>query len=156
MTAVPTLAPLEAAQLLALIDLWVDCWSLAMPQIDFEARRDWFARHLETLHTAGARTMIAWASDGRALLGFVTVDPAQSVLDQLCVAPRAQGSGVADQLMRCARTLCPSGLTLVVNEDNPRARRFYARQGFVQVGEGINELSGLRTLTLRWSPTRRP
>ena len=68
-----------------LADLWVATWTLAMPAIDFEARR-----------------------------------------------------------------LSPAAITLDVNLDNARAVAFYRREGFVQIGEGANPRSGLKTLKLRW------
>ncbi len=42
----------------------------------------------------------------------------------------------------------PTGLELHVNLDNPRAVRFYEREGFVQIGEGVSPRSGLPILSL--------
>ena len=44
------IAPVNAALMPALADLWVAAWTQAMPQIDFEARRPWLKAHLEALH----------------------------------------------------------------------------------------------------------
>ena len=41
-------------------------------------------------------------------------------------------------------------ITLTVNQDNGHALRFYAREGFVKIGEGVNAMSGLRTLRMEW------
>jgi putative acetyltransferase len=126
-----------------------------MPQIDFEARRAWFVEHLARLIRAGAVTICAADGPG-TLLGFITIAPATGEVDQLCVAPSAQGRGVAQALMARARDLSPSGLSLSVNQDNPRALRFYERQGFVRTGEGVNARSGLPTYALRWTPIPQP
>jgi putative acetyltransferase len=44
----------------------------------------------------------------------------------------------------------PAVIELDVNETNPRARRFYEREGFSIVGRGLNPQSGLSTLKMRW------
>nr|WP_237477582.1 GNAT family N-acetyltransferase [Lichenibacterium sp. 6Y81] len=119
-----------------------------MPEIDFDARRPWLAAHLDALLLAGARIIVAEV--GGAPAGFVTVDPARRHLDQLAVRPDQQGAGVADRLMGAAKALSPGGLSLDVNAANARARRFYARHGFVEVSTGSNPRSGLPTLSLRW------
>ena len=138
------------ADLASLADLWIASWRVAMPDIDFSARRPWFLDHLQDLEAAGAVTICA-LDDSDRLLGFVNFDPAAAYLDQLAVAPRAKGSGVASQLLAEARRLSPGGLTLDVNQDNARALRFYAREGFEKIAEGTNPRSGLRTWRLRLS-----
>ena len=136
----------------ALLGLWVQAWAAAMPEIDFEARRPWLDRHLDALLTVGARLLVADA--GGAPAGFVAVDIGRAYLDQLAVHPLHQGSGVAGLLVAGAKALSPEGLRLDVNAANARARRFYARHGFVAVSEGVNPRSGLPTLLLLWSNKR--
>jgi putative acetyltransferase len=149
------LVPAVSTQRGAMIDLWVAAWTAAMPQIDFDARRPWFAARLEELAASGALTTCA--VDARdALLGFVIVDPVSGELDQLCVAEKAQGSGLASRLMAQARRHSPNGLSLSVNLDNARALRFYEREGFRRGEEGRNPLSGLPTLRMFWRPTPQP
>ncbi len=147
----PTPRDATAADRPALLDLWVLAWRAAMPEIDFAARRPWLDGHLDALLAAGARLLVAEA--GGALAGFVTVDPVRRHLDQLAVHPDHQGGGIADGLMAAAQALSPGGLDLDVNAGNLRARRFYARHGYVAVGTGTNARSGLPTLTLRWGDT---
>ena len=119
-----------------------------MPEIDFDARRGWLGRHLAVLTAAGCRILVAEV-DGE-IAGFVTVDPRLRHLDQLAVHPAHQGGGVADHLMEGAKALSPAGLDLDVNDDNGRARRFYARHGFEMVASGRNPNSGRPTLLMRW------
>ena len=80
------------AHLHELADLWVASWQAAMPQIDFEARRSWFAGHLSDLQRAGTQIVCAFDAQG-AIAGVVTVDPVSGYLDQLAVAPRYWGEG---------------------------------------------------------------
>ena len=82
--------------------------------------------------------------------GFVTIDPARGCLDQLCVAPAEQGSGLARALLDEAKRRSPGVVELDVNEANPRARRFYEREGFAVVGRGLSRQSRLPTLKMIW------
>lgn len=148
----PGLRDAVAADRPGLLALWVLAWQAAMPAIDFEARRPWLDEHLDGLLVAGARLLVAEAD--RAPAGFVTVDPARRHLDQLVVHPAQGGRGLADRLMAGAKALSPDGLSLEVNADNGRARRFYARHGFAPVGAGTNVRSGLPTLLLLWRHDR--
>jgi putative acetyltransferase len=132
-----------------LADLWVASWREAMPRIDFSARTQWFRQHMLSLEAAGAATICGFDGADR-LIGFVTVDPATGYLDQLCVAAEAKGSGAAASLLNEARRIAPKELLLDVNQDNARAVRFYEREGFERVGEGVNPGSGLKTWRLRW------
>ena len=143
------ITPLRAALMPALTDLWVAAWMKAMPQIDFEARRLWFANHLDALHAQDYVTRCAMAPEG-GLAGFVTIEPRSGELDQIAVAPGASRRGVGGLLMQDARLLAPGRITLSVNQDNGGALRFYEQEGFVVIGEGVNALSGLRTLRMEW------
>jgi len=131
-------------------DFWVVSWAKTMPDIDFEARRPWLAAHLQTLAASGVQIRVAVAEGGR-LSGFVTIDPASGHLDQICVAPDWWGGGVAEALVAAARGLSPDRLELDVNADNPRAIRFYAREGFVATSQSLNPRSGLPILRMVWT-----
>lgn len=135
-----------------LADLWVAAWTQAMPQIDFEARRAWFVDHIGGLEADGAAIVCAFDADNGDMLGFVTIDPANGYLDQIAVAPKAQGSSAAKVLLAEAQRLSPARVRLQVNAGNPRAIAFYEREGFVKTGESVNPMSGLPTISLEWRP----
>ncbi len=143
------IAPLTQALMPELADLWVAAWTQAMPQIDFEARRPWLKAHLEGLHQQAYVTRCALEATG-ALAGFVTLQPRSGELDQIAVAPWAARRGLGRRLLEEARALAPGLITLTVNQDNGPALRFYEREGFVRIGEGVNAMSGLRTLRMEW------
>ena len=86
---------------------------------------------------------------GGALVGFVTID-ASGYLDQLVVAPEHWGSPLANTLVDEAKRLSPDRITLLVNNDNARAIRFYERNGFVHAGEDVNPTSGRPVLRMEW------
>lgn len=148
--AVRSYAPDDLAGMTA---LWVASWNEAMPEIDFEARRDWFTRHIAALLAQNQHILIGFDRTAGNIAGFVTVDPATHVLDQLVVSVAHKGTGVAQILLDHARQVSPELLLLEVNSENPRARAFYTRQGFTEIGRGRNRLSGRETLKLAW---RRP
>ena len=87
------------------------------------------------------------ASEGDDPIGFaklgppelpVETPPATIELRQIYVLERATGRGVGAQLMdwatQTAKVRQADHLQLSVYVDNHRARRFYARRGFVEIG----------------------
>jgi putative acetyltransferase len=138
------------ADLVALIDLWVAAWRDTGFAIDFDARREWLGNHLRALRDQGAGIVVGLDPAG-APAGFVTIHPKTGALDQLCIAPREQGSGLARALLDEAKRRSPGAVELEVNEANARALRFYEREGFVFVSRGSSALSGLPTLKMRWN-----
>jgi putative acetyltransferase len=134
----------------AAIELWQRTWQRHYPHIDFGKRVDWWRTRWRSELVPTATISVAEADGG--MVGFVTVDPKSGYLDQIVVAPEAWGSGVATMLMNEARRISPGGLELKVNADNARAIRFYEKQGFVDVGETVNETSGAPVRMMRWRP----
>lgn len=122
--------PFAPADVDKLADLWVRAWVKTMPSIDFEARRPWIVEHL----ALPAQVVVS----GEPPAGFAMLWPERGELDQLAVNPAAWGTGVADALMAWAKSVCPAGLWLDVNQDNFRAAGFYRRHGFAVVSSGTN------------------
>ena len=131
----------------AAIELWRLTWQQAYPGIDFSARVAWWRERWRNELVANAAIIVAEQAD--ALVGFVTID-GTGYLDQLVVGPDHWGSPLATSLVDEAKRLSPSGVTLLVNKDNTRAIRFYARNGFVHAGEDVNPTSGRAVLKMRW------
>lgn len=144
-----TLREMTEADIPAVIEMWVAAWAAAMPVIDFEARRDYFANRLVEHGDQGARRLIAITGDGRPC-GLVVVNPATRYLDQITVATTQTGSGLAARLLAEAQNLSPDGLTLHVNQDNPRAIRFYEKNGWRRGEANVNPRSGLPIWLYHW------
>jgi putative acetyltransferase len=138
----------RCADLSALADLWVASWQAAMPGIDFAARRNWFFDYVREIERQGGATICAFR--GEHLLGFILLDQGRGVLEQIAVSPELFGSGIGALLLDEAKRLCPSGFSLEVNADNPRALRFYEKAGFARQEPGVNPASGLKTWLMRW------
>ena len=141
----------DEADLPDLLDLWAAAWRDTGFAIDFDARRPWLAGRLRAHRESGGAIVIGLDPSGRPA-GFVTLDPATGYLDQLCVAPRERGSGLAAALLDAAKRLAPDRVELDVNEANGRALRFYEREGFRAITRGLSAQSGLPTLRMRWTP----
>jgi len=131
----------------AAIALWQQTWQRAYPSIDFAARVPWWRARWRGELVPNAAIVVA-EQDG-ALTGFVTID-ATGYLDQLVVAPDHWGSELANALVDEAKRRSPDRITLLVNQDNVRAIRFYERNGFVHAGEDVNPTSGRPVLRMEW------
>ena len=140
------------ADLPALVDFWVAAWRETGLDIDFDRRRAWLMTHLRALRAGGAEIIVGLDARGSPA-GFTVIDAKSGYLDQLCVAPAERGAGLASALIDEAKRRSPAVIELDVNEMNPRALRFYEREGFSVVGRGLNPQSGLPTLKMRWRAT---
>jgi ribosomal protein S18 acetylase RimI-like enzyme len=93
------------------------------------------------------------AEDAEGICGFVATGPADAEdetrreLYAIYVLPRAWGSPAATRLMsaalEAARARGEKAVILWVLEDNPRARRFYEREGWREEGTGETEYLGV-------------
>jgi putative acetyltransferase len=146
-TADFTLRPYRTEDEDAAIELWRLTWQQAYPAIDFTARVAWWRERWRSELVPNAQIIVA--EQAEALVGFVTID-GTGYLDQLVVSPDHWGSPLATSLVNEAKRLSPNGVTLLVNKDNTRAIRFYARNGFVHAGEDVNPTSGRAVLKMGW------
>lgn len=129
------------------MSLWVESWQATMPDIDFSTRGDWLRERLAA-HLAGGVSVLCEEEDGR-VVGFVTVDARSGHVDQLAVRRDRFGSGVATRLLAAAKAVADGALALEVNQENPRAVRFYMREGFRIIGEGEVGPTRRRTWLMR-------
>jgi putative acetyltransferase len=149
MSASFTLRPYQASDEDAAIALWQHTWQRAYPAIDFAERVAWWRERWRDELVPKAAIVVAERAG--EITGFVTID-GKGYLDQLVVAPEHWGSPLATMLVEEAKRLSPGHVTLLVNADNARAIRFYARNGFVHAGEDVNPTSGRPVLRMAWQP----
>ena len=142
-----TLRPYRESDEDAAIALWLKTWQQTYPGIDFAARVAWWRERWRAELVPNAAIMVAEEAD--TLVGFVTID-SNAYLDQLVVSPDRWGSTLAGALVDEAKRLSPDSITLLVNEDNARAIRFYERNGFVHAGKDVNPTSGRPVLKMIW------
>jgi putative acetyltransferase len=144
------LRPYRAEDLEPALDLWRRAWDAAMPEIEFSARMSWW-RDRWTRELVPNNEVIVAEADGEQI-GFVVINKESGYLDQIVVDPKFWGSGAAKRLLGEAKRICPQSVILDVNQSNPRALRFYEREGFVRIGEGKNPISGKPTFRCEWKP----
>ncbi len=96
---------------------------------------------------------VVWVAQMRGrVIGFVSVGPSRTEecageLYAIYVLPEAWGSGAAHELMRAAKAWfasegCSTAMLWVL-ADNPRARRFYEREGWSADGMRIEVMRGV-------------
>ncbi len=151
MSATFHLRPYRADDEEAAVALWLETWQKAYPSIDFAARVPWWRARWRDELVPNAAIMVA--EQAGALVGFVTID-SNGYLDQLVVVPDQWGSELGNALVAEAKRLSPDCIALLVNADNARAIRFYARNGFVHAGEDVNPTSGRPVLRMEWKANR--
>ncbi len=96
----------------------------ALVHTDDEVRR-WF-------HEVVMPERDLWVAEaGGVVVGVLVLDGPE--LDQLYVAPGETSNGIGRALLDHAKARRPDGLALWVFESNVGARRFYEREGFVEV-----------------------
>ncbi|HSX21817.1 MAG TPA: GNAT family N-acetyltransferase [Gaiellaceae bacterium] len=124
--------------------------------IDASRRRDGWERNL----AAGEHAFVA-EEDGR-IVAFVSVGAGESEgvgeLFAIYALPEAWGSGAGTALMRAGlatlRDLGYREAVLWVLDDNPRARRFYEREGWMlDGGTKEGEFLGLQAAEVRYRIT---
>ena len=76
------------------------------------------------------------------------------MVDQLYVAPGWTGNGIGGRLLALAKTQRPSGLDLYTFLTNTGARRFYERNGFVEIsrGDGSGNEEAQPDVRYAWRP----
>ena len=130
------------------VALWVETWQTAYPHLDFAGRRE--ALRERWHNEIAPLPIIVLAVVGKRIVGFFTLEPGRSYVDQLAVAPDMWGTPVAAVLIDEAKRLSPAMLELNVNQDNFRAIRFYQKHGFATIREDVNPRSGAPIFWMRW------
>jgi putative acetyltransferase len=142
------LRPFAPGDLDDIAALWLASWQLTLPEIDFAARLPWFRKHLVELMDKGYAVTSAVEAGGR-VVGFTAVEDSEGHLDQIAVHPDRWGGDVADRLISAAKQRI-GRVILDVNQDNPRAVRFYEKHGFRRLRPGANPASGRPTWWYVW------
>jgi ribosomal protein S18 acetylase RimI-like enzyme len=107
--------------------LWLASWHSTGLAVAHLATESLLLDRIPRELAAGWDAHLAW--ENGEPVGFLALKPASSCLDQLFVAPQAQGRGVGRMLLDFAKDRLPNGLWLRTAADNVRACRFYERNG---------------------------
>ncbi len=121
-----TVRPFARGDEAALVDIWFRGWlsvELERPVLTRARLEERLPRDL------AGRWDATVAEAGGGMVGFLAMAPKERRLDQLFVAPEAQGRGVGHRLFEVARQAMPGGFWLSTQPGNSRARAFYERAG---------------------------
>jgi GNAT superfamily N-acetyltransferase len=128
--------------------LWLDSWrSTGLAEA---AGGDWQTLHDRIPVEIAAGWTVHVAEEDGTLLGFSAANAADNCLDQLFVAPDAQGRGIGKALLDDAKAGGPEGLWLRTPVANFGACLFYEREGFA-AGEIVpHPKYGIPFVIYRW------
>lgn len=123
----------------------------------------WYSTGLKTLFDPGLemlRTRIpeevvkGWdlyaAEEAGQIVAMLAINPRDSYLDQLWVAPAHQGRGIGRALLTFTRQKLPDEIWLRCVVQNESAWRWYEREGFLLEGEEDVPPSNMRMKRYRW------
>ena len=122
------------------------------------AENTWFPNHAP--ESASEQAMRERIENGSVFVsknqgeteGFVAFS--NGYLDCLYLMPEVRNKGLGKVLLQRAKESNPRGLGLWVLEKNQDARRFYAREGFVETarGDGSDNEENLPDIRMDWKP----
>ena len=128
--------------------LWLASWRSTGLAVAQRATADVLLDRIPWELAAGWDVHLAW-EDGKPV-GFLALKPASACLDQLFVAPEAQGRRIGRALLDFAKDRLPNGLWLRTATDNLRACRFYERNGLRRGETQFHPTLGHQTVIYRW------
>jgi ribosomal protein S18 acetylase RimI-like enzyme len=137
----------------ALAHLWFDSWQSIGISNDTDLTRD---ELVARFYSELSRWCLFAASVGDRPVGLLAIVPEESWLDQLFVAPEAQGGGVGRALLQQARSEMPDGFWLWSAVDNQRACRWYEREGFTETEREFNVKHRRERVRYTWEPATTP
>ena len=109
---------------------------------------EYWRSNLEPVREAIASAEVYVADSGGRVLGFIGLDG--GYIAGIFVSPESRGRGVGRQLLERAKAR-HARLELQVYAENPRARRFYEREGFSVLSEGADSGTGRAELVMAWA-----
>lgn len=136
--------PSHAPACAAILNDWIDATDW-MPRVHAPETAEPFIREVVFAMRR------AWvAEEGGEAVGFLALD-IEGCITALYVASNARGRGVGRMLLDAAKAE-ERALTLHTFAPNESARRFYAREGFVEVGDSDgDDEEGVPDVLLRWN-----
>jgi GNAT superfamily N-acetyltransferase len=88
---------------------------------------------IEDYRKSVAGDQIWVAHEGEALMGFVSISPADNLVHHLFVHPKFQGRGIGAALLQVAEQNLARPMILKVSMDNLRVCSFYEKYGWYEV-----------------------
>jgi len=132
---VPIIRRAIAADSAAIADLWLRSWAVALPTVTRAHDDDDVRAYTRDVLVPNHATWVMVLQPHRpeAVVGFMVLG--DGWIEQLYLEPDYFGRRLGGDFVELAKEQCPGGLQLWTFAVNAPARRFYARQGFVEVEE---------------------
>jgi GNAT superfamily N-acetyltransferase len=121
-----TLRPYSPEDEPCLVDTWFESWLSVGLEFPLVTRADLASRLPRDL---AERWDVDIAQTDGTVVGFLAVAVQERRLDQLFIAPSAQGRGIGKLLFEAAKQKMPDGFWLSTQPGNKTARAFYERAG---------------------------
>ena len=100
------------------------------------------------LETQSQRAVVTVAVEDDQIVGFMA--QAGASVEQLYLHVDHQGKGLGTAFIERAKAASPEVLNLYTFQRNLKARRFYLRHGFREIGYGYKNMEGLADVELEW------
>jgi len=137
--------PFQPDDMPELLALWLESTTLAHPFI----RADYWLESLPLVRDEYLPQALSWVDERDGdMTGFISILMGEFI-GAVFVAPRYHHQGIGQRLLAQAKRRFPV-LALEVYQLNHRARQFYWRQDFRQIGKNFNTETGHFLLTLQW------
>jgi GNAT superfamily N-acetyltransferase len=135
--------PDDAAACAAILHEWID----ETPWFPARAPQSASEQSMRNRITSGT---VYIAKTKARITGFIAFT--SGYLDCLYLTAGARNRGLGKRLLGRAKAESPAGLGLWVLAQNRSARRFYAREGFVETarGDGADNEEGLPDIRMEW------
>lgn len=135
----------------AIARMWLDSWlstPVALELVDSCPSVQSLCERLD--QESVSKWDVTIAQRGETVLGFLAIDRASAILDQLFIAPEAHGQGIGTALLNHAMAAMPGGFTLRTAAANT-ATGFYDRAGLERIRMMVHPAMGHRLVQFRWA-----
>ena len=134
--AAPSIRPLEAQDLEAVLRFWRRSREAAQPWLEerMAYRPEQDRAFFQEVLMPSSDIWVSVGPEGPA--AFLALEGEQ--IEQLYVDPDVQGRGLGTALVDHAKGICPERLTLYTHQRNHKARRFYEWHGFRPIRFGVS------------------
>ncbi len=136
--------PSDAEACVSILRNWIFDTDWMPKQLnDVETMVQWWAEHFQNEH--------AWVAENEGrVVGFCSRQRGSNNISALYVTPDAQNGGLGKQLLDLAKQNC-NRIVVWAFEANENARRFYHREGLIEIDREMDEDLNIMDVEHRWT-----
>ncbi len=144
--------PYSSADKTEILNLWWAAWHSSSGFPHPRPLTEWIPRFTALLE----KTETLVVEDRHVLVGFIMINVAENIVEQIFVLPNRQRSGIGWQLMQLAFMRMPQGFSLSVLETSTGPRQFYESLGMQAGDRHLNPFNGHYEITYSTNPAVHP